>query len=101
MALNIEGASYGYDSNNLQQLKQRINVNCVSDTIANIRTGLNALNTAVTNAWVGTSADRFKEKMQADADAVSKFIQEAGDLCLAGLDGVGAGIKEVDESISF
>ena len=101
MALGIEGASYGYDSNNAQRLKNQINIKCVSDTVAAINMGLITLRSEVDNAWVGASAEKFKQKMEQDANAVSKAIQEAGNLCTSTIDGTVGQMAEVDESITF
>lgn len=101
MALTIDGATHGYDANNVQTLKNNINVKCVSETVAAINLGLTTLRTEVDNAWVGASAEKFKEKMEQDANEVSKAIQTAGEQCISFIDGTVGQMAEVDESITF
>ena len=101
MALGIEGASYGYDSNNAQRLKNQINIKCVDETVTAINKGIFELRLEVSKAWVGASAEKFKEKMDQDANAVSKAIQEAGNMCIATIDATVGQMAEVDESITF
>lgn len=99
--LGIESATYGYDSNNTQNLINQINIKCVSDTVTAINTGLAELRVAVDQAWVGASAEKFKEKMEQDANAVSKAIEDAGEMCKSTLRSTVSQMAAVDESITF
>lgn len=101
MALNIENASFGYDANNLQQAINNLNTKCVTSTIASIKTGLAELRRSVDAAWAGQSAEKFKTKMEEDADIVSKAIEEAGESVIASLKSYLGSLAEVDESITF
>lgn len=101
MALGIEGASHGYDANNTQRLINNINVKCVGDTVAAINLGLGELRRAVDAAWVGASAEKFKQKMEKDANDVSKAIREAGDGLTNYINAVTSKMADVDNSITF
>lgn len=101
MALNIEGATHGYDSNNVQNLINHINVKCVSDTISALNLGISTLRSEIDNAWVGASAEKFKEKVENDANEVSKAIEQAGQTCVDFINSTVSKMAEVDNSITF
>lgn len=101
MALNFENSTFGYDSEGLQHLINEINVNCIANTISAMRTGLANINTSVDQAWVGQSANKFKDKVQEDANQVIKALEEAGNAVVGGLHASGGGMIDVDQSINF
>lgn len=101
MALNFENSTFGYDAEGLQHLINEINVNCIANTISAMRTGLNTINTSVDQAWVGQSANKFKESVQEDADRIIAALEEAGDAVVSGLQSSGGGMIDVDQSIQF
>lgn len=99
--LNFESSTFGYDSEGLTQLINEINIKCIEQTRTSMLNGLNALNQAVDAAWVGDSANRFKEKIDEDAKAIIKAIEAAGEECKNGLQSAGGGMINVDKEISF
>mgnify|MGYP002766197429 FL=1 len=101
MALNFENSTFGYDSEGLQHLINEINVNCIANTISAMRTGLNAINTSVDQAWVGQSANRFKDSVQEDANIVIDALEQAGEDIVNALKETGGGIIKLDEEMKF
>lgn len=101
MALNFENSTFGYDSEGLQHLINEINVNCIANTISAMRTGLNAINTSVDQAWVGQSANRFKDSVQEDANIVIDALEQAGEDVVNALKETGGGIIKLDGDIKF
>ena len=101
MAVNVSNATFGYDANGLQQAINNLQTKCVAETIAKINRGMADLRAAVDQAWVGQSAERFKSKMEEDANAVSSSIEEAGQALEDGVSGIVGDLSQVDDSISF
>lgn len=101
MALNFENSTFGYDSEGLQHLINEINVNCIANTISAMRTGLNAINTSVDQAWVGQSANRFKDSVQEDANIVIDALEKAGENIVNALKETGGEIIKLDEDMKF
>lgn len=101
MAVNIDNATFGYDSNQLQKAINNLNVRCITATIASIKTGLSELRGAVDDAWQGQSAEKFKTKMQEDADEIVKSLEEAGDALETSLKSYVSALADVDNNITF
>lgn len=81
MALNIEGASIGFDVNNVETALNNLNTRVIQDTINKMNSSMSTLREYVDNAWVGQSAEIFKENMETDKDTISKSLNDAFD-CL-------------------
>ncbi len=101
MALSIENATFGYDANGLQQAINNLNLKCVTETISAINGGMADLRSSVDAAWKGQAAEKFKTKMEEDADEVSSAIQEAGEALTSSLKTFVSNLADVDNSISF
>lgn len=80
MALNIEGATIGYDVNNVQQALNNLNVNCIEKTIEQMKSSYHDLETAVDDAWHGASANTFKQNIWTDIDTISKTLKSTYDI---------------------
>ena len=74
--LNIGGATIGYDSSNLQKTFDNLHTSCVSDTKKIMKSKTENIENSVLKAWVGTSADMFKDNWDRDVDYVSKKLDE-------------------------
>lgn len=74
MALTIENASIGYDSNGVKELLQKIQTEVVDETIKLMNQESQAINYSVENYWVGNSADTFKGNIQHDVSVVSNSL---------------------------
>lgn len=77
MALNIEGATIGFDANNLQSTLNHIQNNCVNNAKNALKRNMDTLRSAVDDCWVGQSAETFKSNMQHDVDAICKHLDDA------------------------
>lgn len=76
MALNIENATIGFDANNIQEALNNLNTKCIQDTITKMNQSMDRLRTSVDSAWVGQSADIFKENMNTDKESIIKSLNE-------------------------
>ena len=99
MALNIEGATIGFDANNLQSTLNHIHNNCVVNAQNSFKRNMDTLRTAVDECWVGQSAETFKSNMQSDVDQICKQLDDA----YAALKGVFQSVQnqyaELDEGL--
>ena len=75
-ALTIENATVGYDSDKVATLMSDIRANVIDSASQAMTDSLEALNTAVDQAWAGHSAKVFKENMQKDVDTVKKALDD-------------------------
>lgn len=76
MALNIEGATIGFDANNVQTALNNLNTKCIGDAIRKMNDSMSGLREYVDSAWVGASAEQFKNNMEADKDRISQALQD-------------------------
>lgn len=99
MALNIEGAQYGFDANKLQSTLNHVHNNCVVHTKNTLRRSMDTLRTALDSCWAGQSAETFKGNMQSDIDNICKDL----DLAYEALKGVFQEVQnkyaELDEGL--
>ena len=77
MALNIEGATLGYDANNIRALLNDMNTNVIQETISKMGSGLGDLDSHVDEVWVGASAKNFKNNMSHDKDVIAAALRES------------------------
>ena len=75
--LNISGATFGVDSNELQTALNNLNVQVVQKTIETMRGKLSELQNTVDEIWVGQSATQFKNNIAADQNAVAEGLNDA------------------------
>ena len=101
MALSINNATYGYDANNLQQTINNLNINCIQKTINDLNKGILSLRATVDGVWKGQSAEKFKEKLESDANSVSKTISDLGDSLTSSMQSFVNNLAEIDNNISF
>ena len=76
MALNIEGATLGVDANNVQTALNNLNTYCIQETISLMNSSMASLREAVDTAWVGQSAEVFKNNMEKDKETISKALND-------------------------
>lgn len=77
MALTIENASMGFDANNVQTALNNLNTRVIQDTINAMNKSMSDLVTAVDNAWVGASAEKFKKNMEADKQVIVNGLNDS------------------------
>ncbi len=99
MALKIEGATLGYDANNVEAAFQSLNEKVIQDTIDKLNQDLEKLRTAVDNVWVGQSAEQFKTNMEHDANEISRCLQETRDVLRTELNEIVNKMDEVDQNL--
>lgn len=99
MALNIEGASIGFDANNVQKALNNLKTGVIQDTITLMQSGLLDLYTAVNDAWVGASAEQFKKNMNTDMNKVSNALSDTYDILVSEMDQIINAMKAADEEL--
>lgn len=99
MALGIDGASIGYDQNNMQSTLNRIENDCVNQAKQSLRNQISQLRDEVHNCWVGKSADTFMDNMQHDVDEICKGLDAAFDGLKAEFEKIVAGLAEIDQEL--
>ncbi len=99
MALDIHGATFGVDANGIATLENNLNVKCIQETITKMNGGIAALREAVDTAWVGQSAENFKDNMETDKEAVVKALNESYEILKGELDDIASKMGEVDQEL--
>jgi uncharacterized protein YukE len=99
MALEIEGATVGYDVSGIKSLKDDIRANVVEKATTDLRTHVKDLEDAVDEIWAGNSAKTFKDNMQKDVQAVIAAM-EAGLAALESeINQVAKRMQEIDDNL--
>lgn len=80
MALNIEGATIGFDSNNVETALNNLNTKVIQDTIVKMNSSMSTLRDYVDSAWVGASAEQFKNNMEADKEKIAQSLRDTYDV---------------------
>ncbi len=80
MALNIEGATIGFDSNNVEKALSNLNTSVIQEAIKTMNSSMSKLRDSVDEAWVGASAEQFKANMESDKDRITTALQETYDV---------------------
>ena len=99
MALTIEGASIGYDENQMMTTLSNVHNNCVISTKNALRNNLAQLRDSVHACWVGKSAETFLENMDHDVEEICKGLDAAYDGLEAEFKKVVAGLAEIDQEL--
>lgn len=79
MSLNIEGATIGFDANNIEDALSNLNTQVIQQTIDKMNTEMGNLREYVDSAWVGASAEQFKTNMETDKDKVIQGLRDTYD----------------------
>lgn len=80
MALTIENATIGYNANEVEQALTNLNTKCIVETISSMRKGYEDLVSAVNEAWVGKSAETFKNNMLTDINTIEGALNSTYDV---------------------
>lgn len=99
MALNMEGASIGYDENQMMATLSNVHNNCVIATKSALRTNLAQLRDEVHACWVGQSANTFMDNMEHDVEEICKGLDAAYEGLEAEFKKVLAGLAEIDQQL--
>ena len=76
MALNIEGATIGYDADNVEKALNNLEVNCINATIDKMNSSMSTLFDAVNAAWVGVSANQVVQALRETYDVLKGEIDD-------------------------
>lgn len=77
MALDIQGASIGYDVQGIKDLMDQIHTEVVSKTIDKMHAKESEIETWVSDAWVGQSADNFVSNLKGYQGELEKVLNKA------------------------
>ena len=99
MALTIQGATIGYNANEVQTAINNLNTKVVRETINTMNRKLSDLRRVVDSAWVGQSAEQFKKNMQADVSRISKGLEDAADILQQELREIINKMDEMDQGL--
>lgn len=99
MALNIEGASVGFDSNGLQTLLEDIQVKLVDDTASHLEQNFVNLQTSLRDIWQGQSEQIFEANIQADLQKIIAAIRSAGEQLSTTVTNMGAEVVHADQEL--
>ena len=80
MALNIEGATIGFDANNVETALNNLNAQVIQEAIKTMNSSMSKLRDSVDEAWVGASAEQFKANMESDKNKITENLQESYDV---------------------
>ena len=99
MALNIDGATIGYDANSMATTLDHIHNNCVVEAQNSLRTNMATLRESVHACWVGQSANTYLENMQTDVDQIIQGLEEAYRGLEAEFKKALSGLAEIDQQL--
>ncbi len=99
MALNIEGATIGYDENSMATTLNHVHNDCIIHTKNGLKNNLANLRTSVHAVWVGKSADTFLTNMEHDVDKICSGLDQAYANLEAAFNKALAGLAEVDQEL--
>ena len=99
MSLNIEGATIGYDANEVQTAMNNLNTICVKDATKSLNDNMATLREAVDAIWVGASAEAFKRNMEADKDSIVKGLEETYNILQSELYSIVDTMEQNDEAL--
>lgn len=99
MALDIGGASIGYDVQGIKNLMDEIRVEVVDKTIDTMHNKEAEIETWVSDAWVGTSADTFVENLKGYQDELEKVLIKAENGLRTEFHQIQAEIKNADNEL--
>lgn len=99
MALTIQGATIGVDANGIQALINNLQTHVIDDTISKMNASQGALREKVDAAWVGQSAETFKNNMETDKNTLSTALKDSFEVLKSELFNIANTIGEEDQSL--
>lgn len=100
MALSLDKSNIGYDSVNMQQVINKINLEAIPNTCSVIKAQASNVSSSIDAVWQGASADAFKTKLQNDTEEITKALKEIGAGITEQLHTVGSNIEAYDAAIA-
>lgn len=100
MALNIDNATFGYDSNGVIAALKNINIQVIEASCTKMDAGSNELKSWVDAAWVGKSAEQFKKNMDTDRKTIEDCLRETNNAINSVIKNqIGGVIAEADQNL--
>lgn len=100
MGLSIDGATIGYDANELNDAMQRLNTEVISVAIEKMTSGMETLRDQVDAVWVGKSAESFKNNMEFDKKVIIDALEKIRDEEIRGfMDQIVSNFDEIDQNL--
>jgi len=75
--LNIEGATYGFDEEGSKQALENINEQIIEKVIQKMKDSVDGLMDKIDAAWVGPSAEIFKDNLFEDFSTIEFGMESA------------------------
>ncbi len=99
MALQIGNADIGADANGVQQAINNLRTHVIQDTISKMNGSMESLRASVDDAWVGHSAEIFKENMQNDKKTISEALEQTFEGLQNEINQIVSRMGEADENL--
>lgn len=99
MALNIEGASIGFDANNVQAALNNLNTQVIEEAVNKMSSSMSTLRGYVDAVWVGASAEQFKNNMEADKVMITDSLRATFDELRSELFNIVNAMAEADQEL--
>ena len=77
MALNIDGATVGFDQEGVSTLLNDIKANLIQEAKDKLKSSKSELDTSLDEIWQGKSEERFKSNMHDDIETVCDALDDA------------------------
>lgn len=99
MSLNIEGASIGFDANNIEDALSNLNTQVIEQTIDKMNSDMSNLRDYVDSAWVGSSAEQFKTNMETDKRKIIQGLRDTYDALRSEMYQIANEMSNADEEL--
>ena len=99
MALNIEGATVGYDHAGIDALMGEIKADVIEEAKNKLKESESTLDESLDTIWQGKSEETFKSNMHEDVLVVCDALDKAYDTLAAEIYRAGHAMGRVDEEL--
>lgn len=99
MALDISGATVGYDADGIASLLAKIKADVIDEASTEMKARSTDLENALDQVWQGDSEEQFKENMQNDIRKVRRALDKAYESLASEIGQIGQRMGQVDENL--
>lgn len=99
MALNIEGASIGFDANNVGQALTNLQTRVIDEANQRMDGKFEEVQDYVNKAWMGESAEAFKDNFFSDKEVVKQALEETHQALKSEMYSIVNAMAEVDQNL--
>lgn len=99
MALDISGASIGFDAQGVNNLMEEIHTEVIDATIKCMQSKSSEIETWVSDAWVGQSADNFVKNLKSFEMEIANALEKAEEGLRSEFNQIQSEIKSADEDL--